>query len=183
MRITATKDRNRAFSSDLIIVPVFEDFIPEITLSALGSNEIPKMASRAGFKGKLKQTAFVEANGHTFLLTGLGKKAGFKLESLRRSYAESFSKLKGTGSETVAILLPGIMDGEAFEAVYILRVSHYYFDAFQEEKTTFPDLVIQVVTEKEHVLFLTLLDKSRKELRYGSCHYTSIPLFHISLLP
>lgn len=148
MRITATKDQKRTLSSDLVIAPVFEDFIPEITLSALGSNEIPKMASRTGFKGKMKQTAFIEANGRTFLLTGLGKKAGFKLEVLRRSYAESYSKLKGTGSETVAILLPGILDGEAFEAAYIIRVSHYYFDTFQGEKTAFPDLKIQIVTEK-----------------------------------
>ena len=33
------------------------------------------------------------------------------------------------------------------------------------------------------VLFFSLLDKSRKELRYGSCRYTSFLHFHISLLP
>ena len=148
MRITATKDLNSAISSELVIAPAFEDFIPEMTMSALGEKEVPKMATRAGFKGKMKQTVFIEANGRTFLLTGVGKRASYNIEALRRCYAESYSKLKGTGTQTLSILLPGVLDGEAFEAVYILRVSHYYFDTFQREKTTFPDLIIQVVTEK-----------------------------------
>ena len=35
----------------------------------------------------------------------------------------------------------------------------------------------------ENVLFILLLDKSRKELRYGPSRFTSLSFFHISLLP
>lgn len=145
MNVTATSDLKKAASSELIIAPVFEDLYPKGTEFVLGAAKLPVSATKAGFSGKFKQTSFVEANGHLLLLTGLGKKKEYNLERMRRCYAEAYSKLKEAGS--VAVLLPGLNENEDFEAAYILKVSHYFFDRFQSEKTTFPDLEVLLVTE------------------------------------
>ena len=146
MNITATKDLNRALGSELIIAPVFEDSMPQDTANALGSPGIPESASKAGFNGKFKQNIFTEADGHLILLTGLGKKSEYSLEKMRRAYAEAYSKVKDASTGSVAVLLPGTHENEGFEAAYIFKVSHYYFDRFQTEKTTFPDLQLNIVT-------------------------------------
>lgn len=147
MRINATKDLNKALESEIILAPVFEDHIPEQTATVLGKAEIPAEATKVGFKGKFKQNIFTEVNGHSLLLTGLGKRNDYKLEAMRRSYAESFDKLKDISVNSVSLILPGSHRNEAFEAAYLLKISHYHFDRFQGEKKTFPDLKVDIVTD------------------------------------
>lgn len=147
MEITAVSDLNKISESELVIAPVFEDSLPRSTSKALGADHIPQTATKAGFGGKFKQTFFAESNGRLFLLAGLGKKGDYSLEKMRRSYAEAYSKLKGSETGGISILLPGESDGEEFEAAYILVITHYYFDRFQGEKTTFPEMMVQLFTD------------------------------------
>lgn len=135
MHITAVSGNEKDRRVDAVIVPFFEDMVPEKTTDFLGTKEIPRAARKAGFSGKPGQI-FTQIEGERVLLmVGLGKKEKYAPESMRRSYSAAYERVKGSPISSLMVLLPGSQEGEAFESVYVLHLTLYNFDEFRSEKT------------------------------------------------
>lgn len=134
MQFSVISGAEKEAKADVAIVPFFEDNVPAGTASYTGLNEIPGYAKKAGFKGKSKQVFTTYENGVPYIFTGLGKKGEYTLETFRRSYSAAYLKLRKSDIEDVLILLPGELDGEAFDSVYTLKLALYSFDTFRETK-------------------------------------------------
>ena len=134
MHFSAVKGNEKETKTDSVVLPFFEDAVPESTTRYTGWTKIPDYAGKAGFTGKAKQVFTLYENGVLHILTGLGKKAKYNLETFRRAYSASYSNLKNSTIESVMILLPEDRTEEAFDSVYTLKLSLYSFDTFRESK-------------------------------------------------
>lgn len=135
MQITRISGNEKDAKADAVILPFFEDSLPSSTTGYTQWNTIPDSIRKSGFQGKSKQVFTLHENGKLLLLTGLGKKGEFSLETLRRAYSASFSKFRDSEIGEVLILLPGVSGNEAFESVYTLKLTLYSFDEFKAKKT------------------------------------------------
>lgn len=136
MQFSTTWGNEKEVKADLVIVPFFEDAVPQSTASYTGWSEIPSYATKSGFKGKAKQLYTTNEKEVSFIFAGLGRKEKYNLETLRRSYSSAYLKLNKSDIENILILLPGELEGEAFDSVYTLKLSLYSFDTFKESKNS-----------------------------------------------
>ena len=116
------------------------------------------------------------------------------MKSEREAYDRAMNLLSSMGIEMDSIRLdrycssPSYMDKLGNMKVFVIPKKNATLNGSLKWKDTMKDFVLNTMPylEEYHqrsVVFFSLLDKSRKELRYGSCHFTSISLFHISPLP
>lgn len=134
MQFSAITGNGKEAKTDTVILPFFEDAVPASTTGYTGWSEIPEYAKKAGFTGKAKQVHTLHENGVLYILTGLGKKEKFDLETFRRAYSASYQKFRKSTIESVLVLLPEAANGEAFDSVYTLKITLYSFDMFMESK-------------------------------------------------
>lgn len=135
MRITTVSGKEKDTKADAVFVPFFEDEMPAKSSSYLGTDRIPEPAVKAGFTGKAKQVFSQGASDRMIFMVGLGKKEKYSLEVMRRAYSAAYSKLRGTTLNSIMVLLPDYLKGEAFESVYTLELTLYNFNEFKAEKT------------------------------------------------
>ena len=116
---------------DVILMPVFEDLIPDGTNATIGKSGIITTANKSGFSGK-KEELFqtLDANGVTrYVLVGLGKKTGFTPEVCRRAYSSAFESVKSVKDAVIKVILPGIEEkSETKEVVYSIALAAYDYD-------------------------------------------------------
>lgn len=135
MQITRIFGNEKDASVDAVILPFFEDGVPSGTANYTGLNAIPATYGKAGFLGKPKQVLTQHEGGKILYFVGLGTKGNFTLETMRRSYSAAFARIRGSPIESALAILPGVLPGEAFESVYILKLTLYSFDEFKASKT------------------------------------------------
>lgn len=135
MQITRIFGNEKDTRVDAVILPFFENAVPSGTAAYTGFDSIPGSYLKSGFQGKPKQVLLQHEGDRVLLLTGLGKRENFTLETMRRSYSAAYSRFKGSDMESALALLPGELEGEAFESVYVLKITLYSFDEFKASKT------------------------------------------------
>lgn len=135
MQITRIFGNEKEATVDAVVLPFFDGEIPAATAAYTGLKALPESYVKAGFEGKAKQVQSQHQDGKVLFFVGLGKKEKFTLETMRRSYSAAYGKIRGSSIETALALLPGVLPGEAFEAVYMLKLTMYSFDEFKASKT------------------------------------------------
>ncbi|MBI3592211.1 MAG: hypothetical protein HY099_01795, partial [Nitrospirae bacterium] len=124
MHITINNISEDRIKTDVIILPVFEDSLPErySDLDRLIDGLIRKVIKAKEFTGKQNQLSLLHVqhiNAERILLVGLGKQSDISTERIRQAGGRAFSYLQGIGFNDIAV--SGVIFKETSEKSQILK--------------------------------------------------------------
>jgi leucyl aminopeptidase len=108
MNIFARNIPEEHIKADILILPFFEDFSPNVysDLDLIANGILSKIIKNKDFAGRLGQTLMITAgniNSLRLLLVGLGKKETISHEKIRQAGSKAFLEVKDLGLADVAL--------------------------------------------------------------------------------